>query len=336
MCWYLSAWMARQGHEVTLFARTGSEVPGVDTVDLDLPWTPSDVARRDSSMPDEAFLQVHHAYLDVLAQLGRHRDRFDVVQIHGLHPLPVALAAATGLPTVLTLHSPPTPWLESALAIAGDRAPRLVCVSRATARQWRARTPEIEVIPNGVDLDRWDLGTGASGAAAWAGRIVPEKAPHLAIAGARLAGMPLRLAGPIADPTYFRAEIEPHLGEHVDYLGRLDHAALSRLIGDSEVLLQTPQWDEPFCLSAAEAIACGTPVAAFDRGGLGEVVGRDGGVLTAPGDPRALAVGVLDARRICRRRVRTHAETTLSLARTGAAYLDLYGRVREEWARRPR
>lgn len=327
MTWYLSGWLADRGHEVTLFAVGGSEVPGVDVVPLELDWGVSDVARRDVSMPEDKVLRAHHGYLSLLKRLGDEASRFDVLQLHTLHPLPVAMAHLTGLPTVLTLHSPPTPWLESALRIAGADVPYLVSVSRANQALWGETIDRVEVIHNGVDLDRWTVGRGSSPAAVWSGRIAPEKAPHLAIDAARIAGLRLRIAGPIEHARYFRTEVEPRLDNGIEYVGCLDHPALGRLVGDSSVLLQTPQWDEPFCLAAAEAIACGTPVAAFDRGGLREVLGRRGGVLSEPDDARALAGAALAARQLSRADVRCHAEATLSLDRCGGAYELLYERL---------
>jgi glycosyltransferase involved in cell wall biosynthesis len=331
--WYLTAWLAQRGHEVTLFAAPGSRVPGVRVVPLDLAWGVSDAARRDVSMPDEQLLRAHHAYLALVKLLSVQRDRFDVLQIHALHHLPVALSHLARTSTVLTLHSPPTPWLESALAAAGTDAPYLVAVSRATRALWSETIDIDEVIHNGVDLDRWPLGAGHSRAAVWCGRVVPEKAPHLAIDAARLADMPLRLAGPIADPRYFEAEVRPRLGDDVTYLGCLGHADLARLLGDSSVLLQTPRWDEPYCLAAAEAIACGTPVAAFSRGGLGEVVDRDGGILVEPDNVEALARAALRVRHLSRERVRAHARASLSLDCAGAAYETLYRRLVDGGAR---
>jgi glycosyltransferase involved in cell wall biosynthesis len=325
--WYLTAWLARRGHEVTLFAAPGSSVPGVQVVPLDLSWGVSDVARRDVSMPDEELLRAHHGYLALIKLLSVQRGRFDLVQIHALHHLPVALSHLAGTPTVLTLHSPPTPWLESALVAAGTDAPYLVAVSRATRALWSETIDVDEVIHNGVDLDRWPAGAGRNCAAVWCGRLVPEKAPHLAIDAARLAGLSLRLAGPVADRRYFEAEVRPRLGGDVTYLGCLDHADLARLVGDSSVLLQTPRWDEPYCLAAAEAIACGTPVAAFARGGLGEVVDQDGGMLVEPDSIEALAHAALLVRQMSRDRVRAHAQASLSLECTGAAYEALYRRL---------
>lgn len=327
LTWYLGSWLAQRGHDVTLYATPGSSVPGVEVIPLDFGWQPGDIACRDVSMPEPAFMRAHHAYMSLLEQLQRQAGHFDVVQIHCLHYIPVGLAGRVGAPTVLTLHCPPTPWLESALRVAAGAAPYLVGVSEANRASWSETVDVGEVILNGVDLERWSFAPRGGRAAIWSGRIVAEKAPHVAIEAARMAGLPLWLAGPISNQDYFDERVRPWLGAEVRYLGCLDHSDLRRRIGESAVLLQTPQWDEPFCLAAAEAIACGTPVAAFDRGGLREVVGADAGVLSPPDDPVALAAAARRALALPRDRVRGHAEAALSLDRVGNAYEALYERL---------
>ena len=76
----------------------------------------------------------------------------------------------------------------------------------------------------------------------WFGRITAEKAPHMAIAAARRAELPLVLAGPISDTAYFRRAIAPSLDDHVQCAGHLDHDELARLVGRSAATLVTPAW----------------------------------------------------------------------------------------------
>lgn len=323
MTWYLARWLARRGHEVTLFAPPGSAVPGVVTVALDLHPPMSDLARRDVSMPPERFMQAHYAYQRVMRDLIAERFTFDVVHSHALHYLPVMLAEMLPVPVVLTLHTPPTPWLETALR-ASARRPCLVAVSRATARMWGGADA---IIPNGVDLDLWPAGPGGR-ELAWTGRIVPEKAPHLALDAARTAGRRLRLAGPILDRRYFEHEVAPRLDSRRRYVGHLPHADLGTLLASSAALLQAPMWEEPFGLTAAEAMATGTPVASFARGGVPEVIGRRGGLLVDPGDVEGLARAACAASAFSREDVREHAHASLGIDRAGLAHERLYGRLR--------
>jgi glycosyltransferase involved in cell wall biosynthesis len=324
--WYLTRWLARRGHEVVLYAPPGSAVPGVDVRELDLEPVLSKASRSDVSMPPAAFMGAHHAYQRLMLELADDAP-YDLVHSHSLHYLPVALARFVAAPTLLTLHTPPTPWLESALRAPGAAdALEISVVSGVTRRLWAQVAAVDEVVPNGVDLSAWPPGPGGHGAAWW-GRIVPEKAPHLAIDAARAAGMALRLAGPVIDRDYFAAEVAPRLGADAVYEGHLDHPALAELVGTSAVALMTPSWEEPFGLAAAEAIATGTPVAAFARGGLVDVVGREAGRLAEPGDVQALAGAMRKAALLPREGVRAFAERTLGIDAMGRRYEAWYERV---------
>lgn len=297
LTWHLVNGLADRGHRVSVFAARGTvPVPGVEHLwpeELEL----SPAAREDVSMPEAGWLQRHHAYLQLMLSL-RTRDDIDVVHNHALHHLPTAMAPALPMPTVLTLHTPPTPWLESALTIART-APagpvRTSAVSRYTAEAW-AHLTRAQVIPNGVDTRTWRPGPGGD-RLVWSGRIVPEKAPHLAVRIARAAGMPLVLAGPLADEEYARDRVLPLCGAGVEYAGHLRGAELAELVGSSAAALVTPDWDEPYGLVAAEALACGTPVLALARGGLPEVVGPEVGRLVPVRDgARTLSAEEVTAR----------------------------------------
>jgi glycosyltransferase involved in cell wall biosynthesis len=132
------------------------------------------------------------------------------------------------------------------------------------------------------------------------------------------------LAGPILDLDYFRAEVEPLLGPDATYAGHLAQDDLAALVGGSAVAVVTPAWDEPYGLVAAEALACGTPVAAYARGGLPEVLSPDTGRLAAGGDVDMLAAAITSALSLDRVQCRRHAEDELSLTRMVDRYEDLY------------
>ena len=326
MTWYLARWLAGRGHEVVLYGAPGSHVPGVEIRALDLRPPISKLARADVSMPPARFMDAHYAYQRLMVELIADNDGFDVVHSHSLHYLPVAMSELLTTPMLLTLHCPPTPWLEAALRTAGPRGPQLAAVSRATARMWLGSARVDAIVPNGVDLETWLPGPGGA-SLAWCGRVVPEKAPHLAVDAAQRAGRPIRLAGPIIDRRYFDGELAPRLGPGADYVGHLRHHELRMLLGGSGALLQTPVWDEPFGLTAAEAMATGTPVVSFGRGGLPELIGEHGGLVVAPGDVAGLARAATESDGLSRAGVRLHAERTLSIDRMGHAYERLYTRL---------
>ncbi|MCK0177057.1 MULTISPECIES: glycosyltransferase [Mycobacteriaceae] len=311
------------GHSVTMFAAPGSEV--------DLPWEVlpvhtlemSDASRGDPSVPDWVVHETH-AYLSVMLNLAdRLRYSFDIVHNHSLHYLPLAMARTLPVPMLTTLHTPPLKWLEQAVALPGGVAGEFAAVSAFTARQWEPVNGPVPVIPNGIDLDDWLPGTGGD-YAVWSGRLVPEKGLPDAVAAARRAGFPLRIAGPIGDPAYFDQEVRPLLGGSVLYEGHLRRDELNELVGGAAVALVTPRWEEPYGLVTAEALACGTPVAAVARGGIPETIDDASGRLAPPGDVEALAQAMCAAARLPRGPVRARAEAHCSQAVMVERYLARY------------
>lgn len=308
---------------MTLFAAGGSDPALGAQMLLPERLDLTAAARADvGAMPAE-WMQQHHAYLGLMLHLAESPD-FDVIHNNSLHHLPVALSALVPMPMLTTLHTPPTPWLESAMNYASPTSV-FTAVSSATAQAW-ASSVTASVIPNGVDTDVWRPGPGGD-ECVWTGRLVPEKAPHLAIDAARAAGRSITLAGPLMDRRYFDGQIEPRLGDDAVYVGHLRHTELVELVGSSAVSVVSSQWDEPYGLVAAEAMSCGTPVAAFPRGGLVEIVTARSGALAADGSVAALAEAITRASRCDRAEVRRRAETDLSLERMVDEYEQLYAQM---------
>ncbi|MCW2613043.1 MAG: glycosyltransferase family 4 protein [Frankiales bacterium] len=319
--WSLAHGLRARGHDVTVFAAPGSD-PALHARELQVRYPLiSDAARADVSMSPEWWLQEHHAYLSLMLEL-RGSD-LDVVHNNSLHYLPVAMAASLDAPVVTTLHTPPTPWLESAVQAPQHCPVVFAAVSRHTADAWRHVVPQSHVVPNGVDVDRWALGRGG-GPAVWSGRLVPEKGAHLAVQAAALAGVPLRLAGPVLDREYFDSQVQPWLGGDVEHVGHLRTDELVRLVGEASASLVTPCWEEPYGLVVAESLACGTPVAGFARGALPELVDARHARLVVPGDVEALAAALLQAVELDRDDARAHAVETCSVDAMVDTYEQLY------------
>ncbi|MEU0795942.1 glycosyltransferase [Amycolatopsis sp. NPDC005961] len=323
--WQLATGLRKRGHEVTIFGGTGSDPAlGVKAMPV-LPGL-SAQARLDVSMPADYFMAEHHAYLGLMLDLAAAAD-CDVVHNNSLHYLPIAMAPTLGTPMLTTLHTPPTPWLESAIRLRSPGHTRFAAVSAHTARQWSSLVPAVSVVHNGVDLDRWVPGPGGE-PPVWFGRMVPEKGPELAIEAALAAGTGLRLAGPRPDAEYFRHRIEPLLGGEIEYLGHLTHLDLVRLVGSASVAVVSPRWEEPYGLVVAEALACGTPVAGFARGALPEILDEHTGVLAAPDDVTGLATALTRAVTLDRAAARRRAEATCSVDRMVDGYVRIYRELR--------
>lgn len=316
----LAKTLRSRGHDVTLFASTRSDpVLGVEAICDETSLLETGIAEAN----DVAFFREHHAYLRLMTDL---RTRaFDVIHNNSLHYLPASMAETLSTPMVMTLHTPPFCWLESGVRLNRGRM-HYVAVSQATARMWSHVARVDDVIPNGINLNHFPFCTASGGEAylVWYGRIVAEKGLDHAIDAARLAGMPLRIAGPVSDAVYYQEAIIPRLGSDVVHVGHLSHDELATLVGGAKAALCTPRWEEPYGLVVAEALACGTPVAAYSRGGVTALLNEKCGVLAEPDDIASLTAAAIAATQLSRSACRVHAEQYCDAERMVDQYEALY------------
>ncbi|MBE8526380.1 glycosyltransferase [Amycolatopsis sp. H6(2020)] len=290
--WSLVRQLRARGHRVLLGAPEGSDFLDPDIPELTWPrfaW-PEGHARTDASLPEPVRRLQDEALDRTLDWLREHPEAVDVVHHHALCARAHERVGQLPAPLVSTLHTPPLPELvepirRAAGRGAGPHGPEsLIAVSEHTAEEWRAHGIPARTVPNGVDTSAWTLGAGGD-RLCWFGRIVPEKAPYLAILAAERLGLGLDVAGPIGDPRYAAELARLGEGRDVRWHGALRQAELADLVGSSLCTLVTPVWDEPFGQVVPESLACGTPVVAVRRGGLGETFDRTEGVrLVAPAE----------------------------------------------------
>jgi glycosyltransferase involved in cell wall biosynthesis len=161
---------------------------------------------------------------------------------------------------------------------------------------------------------------------AFIGRISPEKRVDRAVAIARAAGLPLKIAAKVdrVDEVYYRAEIEHLLQQPgVEYIGEIDDRRKNTFLGEARALLFPIDWPEPFGLAMIEAMACGTPVLAFSKGAVAEVIdeGVTGHVVDSMDQAHAMLGAVLA---LDRRRVRQRFEERFTAARMVRDYVKIY------------
>lgn len=315
-----------RGHEVHLYAAAGSEVPGVQVIDAGVdPEALSATLYRPSGAvagEDVAF----DSFAAVYSALRE--DRYDVIHNHAFDAPAIRLATGLGAPVVHTVHLPPEHAVAAALGYAAetDAPPTVAGVSEFQASAWRRVVPIDAILPPYVPTSLIGWLPGAGDGAVFAGRLSLEKGAAEAIDIARAAGVRIDVYGDSYDAEYVRARIDPLSAEPcVGVHQAVPRASLWEAMALAAVVLCPAKWDEPFGMVAAEAQACGTPVVAFDRGALGEViVDERTGFLVAPDDIDAAADAVRRAWGLSRTECRAHAERRLDLGRSLEAHERLY------------
>jgi glycosyltransferase involved in cell wall biosynthesis len=315
--------LAARGHAVTLLAHPESRTAGT-LVPYGVPPHRGPRARGLELWQVGAFLARRHREFDVVHSFGR---------LAALAPvLPMR-----GLAKVQSYQRDVVPWRSVRIAtrLAG-RTVRFTGCSTSVYRErarYGAGAGLWHTVFNGVDLARYTAVPVVAPDAplVFLGRLEAYKGAHDAIAIARASGRRLVIAGPRKEdhegPAYFATRIAPHLGgAAVRYVGAIDDAAKSALLGTAAALLMPVDWDEPFGIVMAEAMACGTPVIGYRRGSVPEVV-TDGvtGYLCSDVATAAEAVGRLAA--IDRAGVRGECERRFGDAAIVAAYEALYASV---------
>ena len=272
---------------------------------------------QDDSYDVKVYEALHIAR--VFEEAGEH----DIIHNH-FDFLPLAWSRLVETPLVTTVHGFSSERILPAYRAYDDRA-FYVAISEADRR------PDLTyaaTVHHGIDLDLFPFcaDPDPDGHVVCFSRIHPDKGTAAAIDIARAAGRPIRLAGIIHDHNYFDVEVKPRLGADAEYLGPVAGADRARVLGSAAGLVHPVMFAEPFGLSVVEAFACGTPVVAYPKGALVELV-RPGvnGFLASDADEAASALGNLS--RIERAACRRDAETRFSAERMAADYLAVYQHI---------
>jgi glycosyltransferase involved in cell wall biosynthesis len=306
----LTEGLAEREIDVTLFATANSVTRAKLHAVVPAPY------EEDKTMDPKVWECLH------ISEVFERAGDFDLIHNH-FDFLPLTYSGLTDTPVLTTIHGFSSPKI---LPVYRKYNKKTYYVSISNAD----RAPDLDYIGtvyHGICVDNFTYRETPDDYLLFFGRIHHDKGAAAAIQIAMESGMKLIMAGVIQDHEYYRSEVEPHLdGDRVRYVGVADEELRNKLLGGAKALLHPINFNEPFGLSIVEANACGTPVVAYSKGSMPEIIENGAnGFLVNDVHSAAEAVGSLAA--ISRRKCRAIAEERFSAGRMVENYIRVYEKI---------
>lgn len=316
--WALTEELIRRGHDVTLFASGDSET----SAKLESVYPR---ALREAKLKD--IYGSNHLTMLHLGQAYEVQDEFDIIHDH-LAPLSMPTANLASTPVVVTMHGPFNSENRKLFELL--RAPHIVTVSQAQLYPL-PNINHVATVHHGLPMKDYPFSEEHDGYLLYVGRISIEKGVHYAVDVAQALDMPLILAAKVEghDRAYFKEYIEPRLSDRIRWVGEVDEEERNKLMSRARAFLHPVVFREPFGLTLIEAMACGCPVIAFNRGAIPEIIktGVTGYVVE---DVEGMMDALSNIDSIDRAACRAHALEQFSVERMADGYEAVYKRLLDE------
>jgi glycosyltransferase involved in cell wall biosynthesis len=304
--------LVRMGLDITLFATADSQTGGTLVAVCPRPYS------EDASVNPKVAECLH------ISEVFERAAEFDLIHNH-FDFLPLTYSGLIDTPVVTTIHGFSSPSIVPVYKKYNTRG-HYVAISEAD------KSPELDyiaTIPHGIDIAQFPFSAAAGEYLLFFGRIHPDKGVYEAIQVAQRVGMRLVIAGIIQDEDYYHSRVEPYLdGATVEYVGSVGPARRAEVLSGALALLHLISFDEPFGLSLVESLACGTPVIAFARGSIPEIVKHgETGYIVADVEQAAEVVAEIQA--LDRAACRKDAEQRFSHSRMAGDYVRVYRKILE-------
>lgn len=252
---------------------------------------------------------------------------YDLLHIHPIdRALPLA-SSHLNVPVFYTIHDPIYPWRTEIFSMFASSNQYYISISDAQ----RKLAPDLNyaaTIYNGVSVEKFPFSDEHDDYLLFVGRLHPEKGVAEAVEIARRTGDKLIIIGPPVHGDYWDKKIAPYLNDQICHLGYVPREDLFKYYQRAKATLVPIRWDEPFGLVMTESMACGTPVVAFDRGSVPEVVvnGKTGFIIKE-GDLDGMVEAIKNINQISRLDCRRHVEDNFSIQKMAQRYEEIFLKI---------
>jgi len=254
-----------------------------------------------------------------ISEVFERGEEFDIIHNH-FDYLPLTYSQMTKTPVLTTIHGFSSPKIVPVYKKYNKKC-YYVSISEADRNH---ELDYIATVHHGIDLNQFTFKEKIGTYLLFFGRIHKDKGAKEAVEISLQSGMRLKIAGIIQDENYYKQEIKPHLtSDKIDYIGIVGPEQRDKLLGDAYALLHPINFNEPFGLSVVEAMACGTPVIAFNKGSMAEVIhNKKTGFLVQSIEEAVNALN--DINSISRLNCRKWVEDNFSVDRMVTDYIKVY------------
>jgi len=256
-----------------------------------------------------------------ISEIMEHANEFDIIH-NNYDFLPLTYSGLIKTPMITTIHGFSSPKILPVYKKYNKKT-HYVSISNADRN---GDLDYIRTVYHGIDIEKFTLNKDQGDYLVYFGRIHPDKGTWEAIQVAKKAKMKLVIAGIIQDKSYYEKYVQPHLNDDVCYIGSVGPEERNKVLGNAYALLHPINFDEPFGLSLIESMACGTPVLAFNRGSMPEIIqdGMNGFIVLSIEE---MAGKIKAVKNISREACRKTVESRFTQERMVKEYIEVYKEI---------
>jgi len=323
---YLVNALSLLGHEVTLFAAEETEKSAFQKISFVPTFSIADLEKQDKENLESKSFTLNYAMFQYAGATKAmlQSEKFDIIHYSSAQwYAPFLINSNQKIPIVTTIHVNNLRQRAIEYILSQFPAVHIANISNTSAKPF-LKYSKRKTVYNGINIDKFPYIAKPENKFAWLGRVAPVKGLKQALKAAKLADVSMVASGPIDFPEYFEHEVKPLLDEKRTFIPILStQQKKAEFLGKAKAVLMPVQWEEAFGLVAIEAMSTGTPVIAFNRGGLKETIinGKTGFLVNTVEE---MAKKIKQVREIDRSICRAHAITNFSATAMAERYIKYY------------